>query len=365
MDNFAPPKLFADLTELASGLCHDYISGASAVVDVVDILVAGTSCKDASRLNPHHATRLNVIDAGLHTTGGTFAGFARLVARFGAQCRLVFLENVTSLRDKDVATGRSNFDGVADTVRALGFGFVHADFSAVDMGLPVARPRLYMAGVRARDVVAAQQRAQAVLQAISSNARSVPLDALLMQNADSSLTMGDWCREGLARQRTAPVLQGEEVWHQHHRNAWHEIPPSLAGHYASRMEANPWFCALPRRSRDLLLLALCRNHLARHRPLAIPLNVSLGWEKFGPTDHLPTLTPSGIFWLVRQERLLLGVEAIRLQGCDPSMLPGLRPGSHDSQFLQNLAGNAFCVYQFCAWMLAALAAGDLAGAARE
>ena len=75
--------------------------------------------------------------------------------------------------------------------------------------------------------------------------------------------------------------------------------------------------------------------------------MSLGWEKAGSAEYLPTLVPSGIFWLVGRGRPLLGVEAVRLQGCDPSMLPGLRPESHDSAYVMDLAGNAFCVYQFC------------------
>jgi hypothetical protein len=151
MDNFAPPKLFGDITRLADGYCHDFVSGASAAVDEVDLLVAGTSCKDASRLNSQHWQRLDVVLSGAHSTGGTFQGFARLVAKFGVRCRLVYLENVSSLRDKDKKTGRSNFDGVRETVRDLGFGFISADFSARDVGLPIARPRLYMAGVRCPD----------------------------------------------------------------------------------------------------------------------------------------------------------------------------------------------------------------------
>ena len=59
---------------------------------MVDILIAGASCKDASRLNPQHAQRLNVVEKAAHTTGGTFHGFARLVAKFGKQCRMVYLE---------------------------------------------------------------------------------------------------------------------------------------------------------------------------------------------------------------------------------------------------------------------------------
>ena len=172
MDNFAPKKLFADLTQLAAGPCHDYLSGTLAEVDVVDILIAGTSCKDASRLNPQHAQRLNVVEKAAHTTGGTFHhGFARLVAKFGKQCRMAYLENVVALQDRDRRTGRSNYDGVADVVRSLGFGFVPATFSARDVGLPISRPRLYMAGVRCSDEALAQRSADEALQSICRHAR--------------------------------------------------------------------------------------------------------------------------------------------------------------------------------------------------
>ena len=90
LDNFAPPKLFADVTKLASGPCRDFVSGSDQEVDDVDIIIAGTSCKDASRLNPHHANRLNAVDSASHTTGSTFQGLAALVANMGLRCRLFF-----------------------------------------------------------------------------------------------------------------------------------------------------------------------------------------------------------------------------------------------------------------------------------
>ena len=55
-DNFHPPKFLCDVTHLSgvSG-AYDDVSGYMQVVDPVDVIIAGTSCKDASRLNPHHA----------------------------------------------------------------------------------------------------------------------------------------------------------------------------------------------------------------------------------------------------------------------------------------------------------------------
>lgn len=361
MDNFAPRKLFGDITLLASGPCHDYVSGGLSSVDEVDILIAGTSCKDASRLNPHHVSRLNCIESGGHSTGSTFQGLMRLVAKSRLRARLVVLENVVTLRDVDRAAGRSNFDGVRETVQALGFGFIAADFSAKDMGLPVARPRLYMAGVRCTDEAEAQQVAAEVLAAITANARRIALDECLLPEGEAYWQMRDWMREGLARQNERPGFLEQELWHGQHRSHWQEVPQRVAQEVVPEFASNPWFRTLPARQRDLLLLTVCRLRLARRSSLVIPLHTSLGWEHTGDKETLPTLVPSGVFWLVPRRRLLLGVEAVRLQGCDASALPGLRPESHDSAFLMDLAGNAFCVYQFCAWIFAAFAAGDLTG----
>ena len=361
MDNFSPRKLFGDITQLAEGACHDYVSGQVQTVDEVDILIAGTSCKDALRLNPHHSDRRNVMDSGGHTTGSTFQGFMRLVAKFGPRVRLVFLENVVTLRDVDPDAGRSNFDGVREAIRGLGFGFIAADFSAADMGLPVARPRLYMAGVRCRDEAEAQQIAEEVLAAIAAGARPIPLESLLLREREAYLQMQDWMREGLARQTEQPGFNEQGLWHDQHNSQWQGVPPSVAEEVVPHVVANPWFRILPARQRDLLLLTMCRWRLARRRALAIPLHTSLGWEHAGDLETLPTMVPSGVWWLVGRERLLLGVEAVRLQGCDVSSLPGLRPESHDSGFVMDLAGNAFCVYQFSAWLFAALAAGDMVG----
>ena len=361
MDNFSPPKLFADLTQLHTGRCHDFVSGQMADVEPVDILIAGTSCKDASRLNPHHQERLNVVDSGVHTTGETFLGFARLVRGFGRRCHCLLLENVVSLKDRDRDSGRSNFDGVADHVRAMGFGFVSASFSAQDTGLPIARPRLYMSGVRCADEASAQRTTDEVLQHIFHNARMLPLDALLLEETDSFLMMQDWMPEGLARASSLSGLESTELWPQQHKEAWAEIPANVSAIVATRFADNPWLDTLPARPRDRVLLTACRQYMASQRSLCYPVHTSLGWEGTGSPTYLPTLVPTGIFWLAERARPLLGVEALRLQGCDPSMLPGLRPQSHDSSFLLDLAGNAFCVYQFCAWLLAVLAVGDCRG----
>ena len=70
------------------------------------------------------------------------------------------------------------------------------------------------------------------------------------------------------------------------------------------------------------------------------------------SSSLPTQLPKSCFWLVGRSRLQLGAEAVVLQGADLADLPACRPGGPfvDRQ-LQDLAGNAFHVWQFVAWIL--------------
>ena len=56
---------------------------------------------------------------------------------------------------------------------------------------------------------------------------------------------------------------------------------------------------------------------------------------------------------------MLGIEAARLQGVDVCDLPALAPGKYTGRFLRDMAGNALCVYQFSAWLLACLATTEL------
>ena len=113
------------------------------------------------------------------------------------------------------------------------------------------------------------------------------------------------------------------------------------------------------RQKDLLLLQLCQHEFPADGVLALPLHTSEGWSKMSGGDVLPTQVPNSQFWLVQRRRLQLGVEAVMLQGCDIVDIPTCRPGVHRNNFLQDLAGSVFCVYQFVAWFVACLAVTPL------
>lgn len=137
----------------------------------VDIIIAGTSCKCASKLNIHQKDRLNTLTSGSGSTSSTFLGllqaslapdehtrismFRRVphipqctalctyvrtyvflckqhcndLLVFGVpcevvqstkeRCKLVVLENVTGLSTPD-ASGRSNLDAAREAFNSLG-----------------------------------------------------------------------------------------------------------------------------------------------------------------------------------------------------------------------------------------------------
>ena len=83
---------------------------------------------------------------------------------------------------------------------------------------------------------------------------------------------------------------------------------------------------------------------------------SIEWVRSGSVSAedsvLPTILPNSKIWLLfvekhkpsrmRQERFLIGSEALRLQGLDPAKFPKLQEKYKES-FMMNLAGNMFSV----------------------
>ena len=125
--------------------------------------------------------------------------------------------------------------------------------------------------------------------------------------------------------------------------------------YEATLMGNNWFQALPPRSRDSLLLHLCKEKFPGSPDLIFNLEMSADRISCRSGNHLHCIVPRGAYWLKSRSRVLLGVEALLLQGADIHELPTLRPRVWPNAFLQNLAGNAFNAAQFATWMVCCLA----------
>ena len=409
--NFKPDHLFRDLKEVATGQAWDVVDGEDETlrrhvpVPAVDILVAGFSCKDASRLNIHHKVRLDAVEKGAWTTGSTFEAFMKLLGGMTPRPRLCLLENVPGLADRDKTTGRSSLDAVHDAFKGQGYLFVHKKFNASDTGIPSSRPRLYMAAIAGLSAIddgdAVIGRIHSNLLEMLSNLPPRPisqflLDEYMPDNYSTDEMITDWVPEmrkrlaqaagasapapkhkrvisrlarsstaGIGRKSTAGTGKGmgstgsgEGKNKKKGRNmTWAACPHKRdKAVYLADLNGNPWFEVLTAIQKDVLLLNLCQHP---YPGLQVGVVTVMTSPKFSRIcrDKFPCQVPNAKFWILGHNRLQTGAEALMLQGADLVDIPtfGIGAGRKWSNaFLQDLAGNAFCIYQFLVWLLACL-----------
>lgn len=359
VDQFRPAKVFCNIHHLANGAALDHVSGRFQDVDDVWMIIAGTSCKDASRLNPHHTERLDAVAEGSHTTGSTFRSLAEYVRRKRSTVRVAILENVPELRHVSRTTGRSSFDAVRDVFQDdIEFNFVFEVFDASDVGIPVDRSRLYMAGL-AGDTKADQQRC--VSDVVNKIVQATPtwdVDSFLLDEYSALDMIADWAPESVAESSVVGLMSGAK-WKSRHNGTAAELRAEVLDEVAHGLRGNVWWRSLPERQRDHVVITLATGRVTGRVPVAFGVQSNLGWGRKRESQCFPVVVPSGRTWITGRDRLLLGVEALMLQGCDVRYLPALAPGKYSGAFLQDLAGNAFCVHQFVTWLLAVLVASGM------
>ena len=125
-------------------------------------------------------------------------------------------------------------------------------------------------------------------------------------------------------------------------------------HYRRHLEGNVWFEWLSHRERHMLLWHLCHYTFPGPQEGVVELQCSEKFMRLVPGPVMPCQVPNALFWLLGRDRLLTGAEALMLQGVDLGAIRGFSVDSAPSRFLQNLAGNAFCVYQFLLMFVACL-----------
>ena len=295
--------------------------------------------------------------------------------------RLILLENVPGLADKDKTTGRSNLDAVRDALASHGFLLVSKTFNATDTGIPCSRPRLYMAavaGLSAEEEDNLTDRIHGNLASILYELSLRPnplseflLDAYMPDGYTPKDMITDWMPELCRRQERRAMNKKAACPHSGGRRrlrikskmgkrstkgmTWAACPQSGEKHrYLADLNGNPWFGFLTDREKDLLLLNLCQHPYPGPQDGVVLLMTSAKFSRIVRGGVSPCQVPNALFWMLGHNRLQTGAEALMLQGVDLVDIPSFGIGSHSSRFLQDLAGNAFCVYQFVAWLLACL-----------
>jgi site-specific DNA-cytosine methylase len=375
-ENYSVPMIFDDVCTLMSEEgSMEYRSNTLMKPTPARIIIAGTSCKDASRMSSKQEASRDCISKGSGSTGSTFVGLRTTVQVLGPD--FVFLENVAGLLDK-IKTKRgvrkpryaSNFLAIVETFRQMGYSFCHKIFNAMDCHVPQRRERLYMCARLAKcdDDAPHEPETQNLLQArVRLNLHTLLAGAHqqlghvrfedfllpkeITDNAHEAIK--DWIPEGT---KVPEEEEKDRKWLPYHEKEWAHISEASKAAAFEKINGNPWCENFCDRMRDLLLLQYAKQEEQLEKPTGeVVWDLSQNPARI-PTAHdgIPCAMPRAVFWLSKSRRRLLGVESLALQGADMASLVAVRPGVWPNRLCQDLAGNAFCVSQCVAWLVANL-----------
>ena len=275
---------------------------------------------------------------------------------------------------------RSNYDLVKEALNAMGYVFCSSIFDGRQVGIPQRRERLYMGGVKARNAgdptstsfvqyetkvqASVTELLQMQLAAGVELSQKWPLHICLCPR--TSTFKEDWMPEDTDSDSDEADVRLK--WYELHMKHWATLSADQQAKGLQALEGCQQ--GLTTRMKDVLALLYADAQPRFDRPGAFIMPSPLPthprpetlWDlgqNIGrvPTGYgyMPCALPRARCWLRNEHRFLSGCEALLLQGADPGRLPSLRPGVWSSTFVQDMAGNAFCVPAFGAWLLSLLA----------
>ena len=337
-----------------------------------DVTIAGTSCKDFSRSTGHSHTERATVLEGATSAGGSAQTFHGLIGYLLHHLvTLLLFENVDTL--DEAPDDHDGGGGIMTLLADVCQRFQGAGLSTVAMltdpqlfGLPTERRRLYVLGANPlsplfrRDAQSLMQKALAhVLELMRLCERTPPcVTSVLCCQQD------DCVEAELAKRMAAGVKMGE-----------YNVAPSIAHHTGrgSRWgdmtvlpedtKQSPWYKTLSPSQKNSLLF----SYTEKPDCIMRDINQSLSRIRYskvatGSYDrHLaPCLMPSQVVWLAghgpgQGPRLLLGREALRIQGYPEARVPQLI-GKTPEATMMSIAGNMMSATVPLAILMAAFAA---------
>ena len=378
--NFAVPRLFDDINDLSqSHGAMDIVTGTQCIPEEVDMILAGISCKDASRLSVNQKDRRTTVSEGTFSTGSTFEGLIKYVKKLEAKPKLIIIENVLGLKDKplDNPLAFSNFQTIQKAFDMLGYLFIDVSFDVADTGLPCRRNRLWMAAIYypicapgSEEFLSVKDRSHIktmkTLQDLLASCKKYSLRDVLIQEYqyhNHTEMLHDWWPDVSAFEDDfdpPEVAPGKFKWLDQHQKLWQEIGDEKKKmKMMNKFSNNIWFkSVLTPRQQDLLCILECQHSSSSANSTdetVWDLNPS-AYRVSKNTNAAPCMLPRNCCWLQHRERPLAGVESLILQGADIRKLPSMKPGVWSSKFLQDLGGNAFNTAQCATFLVSVLSA---------
>ncbi|KAI9888334.1 MAG: hypothetical protein M1814_000564 [Vezdaea aestivalis] len=380
--NFAPPIIFRDVTEVAPtiwdknrdndeesdkakrGMATDAYGAVHEIPDgPVDLLVAGPSCIDYSKLN------LKAINTMQEKTGES-ARTAHSVLQYvkDYRPRMIILENVFG----------APWGEIVKACRAIGFAATFLKCDSKDYYLPQTRQRGYLFAIDSLAFPTEEREslAKSITDKWASSMNhhfkrptSASIESFLLPESDPRALRGreEFCREGLGedylgKESDWTACQGRYLDYRSEQKLGPRRPMTkweIGGYFKGPDYMwHAWLRRQVDRIKDTLDISYLRAAIRGYDGLYKTRiwDLSQNVDRF--TDNSPfgiagCITPSGQFFITPRGGPLLGIEALALQGIP---IDELNLTKETNTELQDLAGNAMTSTVVGSAILAALLA---------
>lgn len=379
----ATPCLFVDICELGQDMADCAAHGQKCPVPQVDLLVLGTSCKDMSRANPFQQKDAAVLSQQA-SRGGSAQTFHGMLSYLQNKCPpLVLFENVDSMDDSK-GTELNNMDIFLAETSARGYESQVCMTDAAEFGCCARRRRVYVLLVRtavnplldftSRPLTAVFATFRALLLGclrggpcvtqILFDHTSEPVQAELGLRLDKRAKQKE--KEAEKKQATAAPPQ---TWVEQHMQFAQDQRLRWGQAVAVKLAMNQWYQTLGDREKDALsLLQQCAPRIVfRDLSQSIMRVNSNTWKQDASKHVMSTVLPKMALWCEAQGRLVLGREALLMQGfpvkpfleilaAHMEAMPLAQQWHPSEALMMDLAGNAMALPVVLAMVQCALAA---------
>ena len=324
------PCLFTDICDMAKDLATCSCHGGKCFTPSVDILVVGTSCKDLSKANPNkRKDSEQATFTQIHSRGGSAQTYHGLIGYLRKKKPpLVIFENVDTL-DEGSQSGVSNQQILMEQLGQLGYEGQPTICEASKFGLSCRRRRCYIFFVQVAanplinlNVRAAPKCFEQFRKFLSSCMREGPsLETQLLAPDHPAVLVELQSREDKKKSEEPMSAVTNAQWPEQHMKFAQERGVPWCQKAAESLRENPWYHTLGSREKNALPLLQhqhnCENAMIRDLSQSIYRANAVTRVD---TRHVgPTLLSRQTLWFEpnlsgRGARLLLGREALRLQG---------------------------------------------------
>nr|OQO22736.1 hypothetical protein B0A51_14630 [Rachicladosporium sp. CCFEE 5018] len=337
--NFNPALIFRDVGELIEAMKDDVphaTTAYNAVVPVpanVDILIAGTSCKDFSNLNNWQQ---DLDEDGGGESSKTWFGVLAYVK--ATRPRIVVLENVSG----------APFDQMMDFYRNMGYEVTGVLVDTKNFYIPQTRQRGYVVAfdnTRGGKLTGAGD-AWATMMGHMQRVASSPLADFLLPNDElrsrphetldvMNKKEVDWAK---CHTRHTSTRHSEGLGGGRETLKWTESGAILVQEHGSAV----WFKRIVNRVRDYIEMAVLRKARKeedirfKSRVYDVSQNIDLTKGE-GSYGICPCIHPTGAFYASDAARILTAEETLKLQGIPLNKISFTNETQAE---IQDLAGNA-------------------------